>query len=68
MPSTVQIAKGKLGAASRFGNKDDVTAARRDLAAAKIEAYVSHVVDTAPPLTKQQASKIAALLLGGGVA
>ena len=44
--------------------KDDpeLLTARRDLKAAKLEEYVARVVATAPPLTDDQANRIASLL------
>lgn len=42
----------------------EVLHARRDLAAENIAAYVERVVSTAPPLTADQRSRIAALLRG----
>ncbi len=41
-----------------------ITEARRDLAVAKIEAYVKRVVDAAPPLTDEQRDRLALLLRG----
>lgn len=66
MPSIVQQAKGRLGAAARLGG--DVTGARRDLAAAKIEQYITEVVASAPPLTQEQRDRLAALLRPTGTA
>ncbi|MCI1788621.1 MAG: hypothetical protein LKI58_11280 [Actinomyces sp.] len=66
MSQQVQSARGKLGAAARRGTAADVTTARRDLAAAKIEDYVSRVVAEAPPLTPAQRDRIAALVKAGG--
>jgi hypothetical protein len=40
----------------------DLVTARRDLAAAKLEAYVQRVVSEAPPLTSEQRDRLAALL------
>ncbi len=39
--------------------------ARRDLAAAKLEAYIQRVVDEAPELTAEQKSRLALLLKAG---
>jgi hypothetical protein len=41
--------------------------ARRDLRAARAEAYVRELVDTSPPLTAEQRSRLAVLLLAFGV-
>lgn len=64
-------ARNKLGAATRYGDADQIADARRDLAAAKLAAYVSKTVAEAPPLTPAQRDRIAALLRptgGGGAA
>lgn len=55
-------ARGQLGAATRYGNVEAVVNARRSLAAAKLEDYVSQVVAEAPPLTEAQANRIASML------
>jgi hypothetical protein len=47
-------------------SKARVAAARRDLAAANLEAYISRVVSAAPPLTDDQRSRLALLLHGVG--
>lgn len=53
---------------SRPATDPDLIDARRDLAAAKLDAYVKKVVAEAPPLTDAQRDRIAALLCpaGGG--
>lgn len=60
-------ARSALGVASRRGDTEGIEVARRDLAAEKITAYISRVVDAAPPLTPEQRDRIAALLapIGG---
>lgn len=40
--------------------------ATRDLAAAKIRSYVERVLETAPPLTDEQRTRLAELLRPGG--
>ena len=60
--STVLKARSALGVASRRGNPEEVRKARRNLAAANIEAYVARVVSEAPPLTDDQKHRIASLL------
>lgn len=67
MPQTgaVASAKGRLAVARRWHPESDPTPLQRDLAAAKLEAYVARVVAEAPPLTREQADKIAVLLRGG---
>lgn len=42
-------ARNKLGAATRYGDADQIEDARRDLAAAKLSTYVARVVAEAPP-------------------
>jgi hypothetical protein len=61
-------ARNRLATATRLGKTDEIKAARRDLAATKIEQYVKEVVADAPPLTAEQADRISALLrpAGGG--
>ena len=52
-------------ARSRSADDPEFIDARRSLAAANIEAYVEKIVASAPPLTDDQKSRIAALLSGG---
>lgn len=59
-------ARNKLGAATRYGDADQIEDARRDLAAAKLSTYVARVVAEAPPLTDAQRDLIAALLRPSG--
>ena len=47
---------------SRPATDPDLVNARRDLAAAKLDAYIQKVVAEAPPLTDEQRDRIAALL------
>jgi hypothetical protein len=47
---------------SRTPDDPDLIAARRNLAAARLEDYVQRVVDAAPPLTPEQRDRIAAIL------
>jgi hypothetical protein len=53
-------------ASKRTGNPTSAANKRRDYAAAKLEDYIRRVVETAPPLTEDQRSRIAALLRNGG--
>lgn len=62
MPSSAILARNSLGVATRTGDPLKIRNARRDLAAAKLEIYVAKVVAQAPPLTDDQANKIASLL------
>lgn len=70
MPSTKYGARNRLNALQRYRRPDDpaIADARRDLAAASLEEYIRRVVDSAPPLTPDQQSRIAALLRGGEAA
>ncbi len=45
---------------------DRVVEARRDLAAAKLEAYIKAVVEAAPPLTADVLDRLALLLRSRG--
>ena len=53
-------------ASKRTGDPISAANKRRDYAAAKLEDYIRRVVETAPPLTPDQRSHIAALLQSGG--
>jgi hypothetical protein len=63
----VYAARGRHNALKRYRDADDpvVANAERDLRAAKLEDYIRKVVDQAPPLTPEQADRLAALLRGG---
>lgn len=63
--SSVTQARARLAAKTRHNPDGDHTEARRDLAAANLEAYVRRVVATAPPLTNEQRERLAVLLTGG---
>ncbi|WP_427018595.1 hypothetical protein ACQCSX_08710 [Pseudarthrobacter sp. P1] len=59
----------RIAAATRWGKKSpQIKELQRDLAAEKLEAYVSRVVAAAPALTPEQLARIAVLLrpAGGG--
>lgn len=43
----------------------DVTELRRQMKAEKLEAHIRDVVDTAPPLTREQRDRLALILRGG---
>lgn len=66
-PSAALAARNRLGAVVRHHPNDPerVSAARADLAAAKLEEYIARVVATAPPLTVEQRDRLAVLLRGG---
>lgn len=64
MPDTapaVRSAQGRHAAAVRW-HKPNQTETARDLAAARLEHYISAVVAVAPPLTPAQRDRLAALL------
>lgn len=65
---TSQRAKVASLSRSRPANDPELIEARQNLKALKLEEYVRRVVDQAPPLTPEQADRIAALLrpAGGG--
>jgi hypothetical protein len=58
--SPVVTARARLGVEVRTkgANSPEALAARRDLAAAKIEQYVTRVLAEAPPLTAAQCDRI----------
>jgi hypothetical protein len=60
-------ARARHNALKRYRDADDpaVANAERDLRAAKLEDHIRKVVDQAPPLTPEQADRLAALLRGG---
>lgn len=64
LPVSVEIrrSKAKLAAATRYHPNAEHAELRRDLAAAKLEAYVAKTVAEAPPLTPSQIRRIAILL------
>ena len=57
-----QQLRSEVGAARRTKDPERERIARRDLAAAKLEAYIAKTVAAAPPLTPNQAARIAGLL------
>ncbi|MDR6414062.1 hypothetical protein [Pseudarthrobacter sulfonivorans] len=58
----VVFARNNLGVATRRADPEAVAAARQNLAAAKLEAYIAKVVAEAPPLDQSQLDAIAVLL------
>lgn len=58
--------RGRLNALKRYRDADDpdVLAAQRDLRAARCEDYIRQIVDSAPPLTDEQRTKLSGLLRG----
>lgn len=68
MPTSGTLsARGRVASLSRSRTADDpeFIAAKRDLAAVKIQQYIERVVADAPPLTDAQRSRLAALLTTG---
>lgn len=59
---TTQRAKVAALSRSRRADDSELIEARRNLKAAKLEEYVARVVAQAPPLTDEQAHRIASLL------
>lgn len=51
---------------SRRPNDPDLVAARRDLAAERLAAHITRIVNEAPPLTDAQRDRLAVLLRGDG--
>jgi hypothetical protein len=66
MPERHKLA-GKLASSTRHHGPESPQARhyKRDLAAVQIEDFVRKVVDSAPPLTAEQQTRIAALLTPG---
>ena len=60
--ATTRTLRGQLGAIRRHHPDRDDTSIARDLAASVIADYVAKIVDSAPPLTEEQCTRIAALL------
>jgi len=66
MPGSPRYERARVAHAVRFHgpNASQTIDARRDLAAANLAAYITHVVDAAPPLTPEQRDRLALLLRG----
>uniref|UniRef100_A0A5Q5BP97 Putative phiRv1 phage protein n=1 Tax=Mycobacterium sp. (strain MCS) TaxID=164756 RepID=A0A5Q5BP97_MYCSS len=64
MHPEVSRARARVAALSRTdaGDDDRRREARRDLNAAKIQAYIERALQQAPPLTDEQLSRLAELL------
>ena len=62
MSNPVLTARGRYGFAIKVGDPDLIADTARDLAAEKLAAYIEKVVSSAPPLTADQRSRLAALL------
>lgn len=65
MSTPVLKARSRLAIATRYGDSAAAHEARRDLAAAKIEAVIRKVTADSPALTGEQATHLAGLLLEG---
>lgn len=63
--SKVAHTRSRLGVAARRGNPSEITEAKRDHAAARIEQFVEKIVATAPPLSVEQTDRIVTVLRGG---
>jgi hypothetical protein len=51
---------------SRAADDPDLVSARRNLKAERLAEHIRNTVDSAPPLSREQRQKLAALLSGGG--
>lgn len=58
--------QGRLAAELRYRPNENHDDLRRDFAAEKLAEYIRKTVDSAPPLTDEQAERIAALLRPAG--
>lgn len=67
MSTDVLKARSRIGVAARRGTPDDVADARRDLRAAKLEKAAREAAEALPPLTEDQARRIAQILYPQGV-
>lgn len=65
MSTKVRTARARLAAATRHHPATAHDELRRDLKAANLEEYVQRIVAQAPPLTQEQADRIAGLLRVG---
>lgn len=64
-PANLRPLQAKIARSVRLGDQAAETEARRTYAVAKLDDYIQRVIDAAPPLTQEQAERLAALLLGG---
>ena len=62
MHPNVAKARSRVGVSSRQGDADALLNARRELATAKLEDYITRTVDAAPPLTPEDRDYLASLL------
>lgn len=59
---TITKSRSRLGVATKAGDAEAATEARKDLAAAKIAAYIERTLAEAPPLSAEQRSQLASIL------
>lgn len=66
LPPAVAHSRGRVAALSRSrpANDPELLAAKSELAAANLEAYVRRIVEAAPPLTADQREAILAAFAG----
>lgn len=57
--------RSRIAHTKRADPSADVTELRRQLKAERLEEYIQRTVDSAPPLTTEQRSRLALLLSGG---
>ena len=60
-------ARSRVATATRYGTEAEADDARRDLRAAKLERSAREAAEALPPLTDEQARRIAAILYPEGV-
>lgn len=58
--------RARVAVATRRGDSNALTDARREHAESLLAAYITKVVAKAPPLTEEQRHRIAALLTAAG--
>ena len=64
-PDPVRVARSRVAHAVKRG--EDATTARTMLKEAKLERWIQEALETAPPLTEQQRSRLATMLAPGGM-
>lgn len=65
---SVRVTASRLSALERYRPADDpdIAEAKRDHAAARIEAAIRRNLDAAPPLTTEQCATLTVMLFRGG--
>ncbi|MDZ8200633.1 hypothetical protein RZO50_03860 [Microbacterium sp. SSW1-59] len=66
-PPTVTKARSEIMIGRRVHDPEREASGRRDLAEAKIAAYIEKALAVAPPLNNQQIHRLTGLLRAGGV-